>query len=64
MIGCLRLIPMGDNREIVKIIYRHLKSSCTEPTELGTKHPYEKGVHLCLNEGQRLFWWVGVGVLC
>ena len=46
----------GDNYEVEKIHWLNLKiffSRTTEPisTKLGTKHPWVKGIQVCLNKG-------------
>ena len=63
MIGEPRLILRGDNREIAKMIYRHLKSSSTEPTEFGTNHPNVKDNALFLGVGGSLLNNVAHGLL-
>ena len=50
----------GDNYKIVKIHLRNLKiffSRTAGPisTNLGTKHPWVKGIQVCSNEGPSLF---------
>ena len=50
-----RPFPRGDNYEIAKIHWRNFKiffSRTTGPisTEIGTKHPWVKGIQVCSNE--------------
>ena len=52
----------GDNYEIAKIYWRNKKNPAffsrtkgTISTELGTKHPWVKGIQVCSNEGHCLF---------